>query len=328
MHLRRIIASALPLGLAAGQVQTKCNPLQSDCPPDPAFGADHVFDFTSGPLSDVWETTAGHVSLDKTGAAFTIAKEGDSPTIRTKFYIFFGRIEIWLRVAPGQGIISSAMLLSDDLDEIDWEFMGSNKSFATTNYFSKGILDYHNGGAHPMTGMQDEYHNYTLDWSKDELSWYINQNKVRSLKAVDANQTRSYPQTPARLSLGIWAGGSPDNAPGVRQWAGGDTDYSQSYTMYVQKVQISDYNSGREYSYGDHSGSWQSIKIEGGDSEAKQQLNREPEMSMSDRFNGLSRGAKTGIITPSSAPPPSATRWSSSKARGPTRTPAAPSAAA
>jgi Glycosyl hydrolases family 16 len=35
-------------------------------------------------------------------------------------YIFFGRVETWLKSAPGQGIVSSIVLESDDLDEIDW----------------------------------------------------------------------------------------------------------------------------------------------------------------------------------------------------------------
>lgn len=258
-------AAAAMLGLATAQVHTDCNPLEKNCPADPAFGTDSLFHFNATPNGALWETTAGTVDFDAdNGASFTINKQGDSPTLRTKFYFFFGRTEIWLKVAPGQGIVSSMMWLSDDLDEVDWEFLGSNKSFATTNYFGKGRQDWHNGGAHPMTGMQDDFHNYTTTWTKEQIQWFIDGKHVRTLTPNDANKTQNYPQTPMRMSIGIWAGGDPSLPEGTRKWAGGDTDYAHGpYTMHLRSAQVTDYSTGKEYTYGDHSGSWESIKIAG-----------------------------------------------------------------
>ncbi|PFH59105.1 hypothetical protein XA68_12796 [Ophiocordyceps unilateralis] len=299
MRVRHLLASTALLCLAAGQVTTKCNPLERDnCPPDPAFGSDHVWYFNSTPEADLWETTAGVVDYTSDGAAFTIKQQGDSPTLRTKFYFFFGRTELWLKVAPGTGIISSMMWLSDDLDEVDWEFLGSNKSFATTNYFGKGSQDWHNGGAHPMTGMQDDFHNYTTTWTKDQLEWYIDGNLVRTLHAADANDTRNYPQSPMRMSIGIWAGGDPSLPEGTRKWAGGDTDYSAApFTMWLQKAQVTDYSSGHQYVFGDRSGSWQSIKIEGGSSRAQDTLAKAPGKSTGDKWNDLPGGAKAAVYS-------------------------------
>ncbi|PNY28524.1 glycosidase crf1 [Tolypocladium capitatum] len=297
MLYRSLLAAASLLGLAAAQVHTDCNPMQKDCPADPAFGTDHVFQFNSTPSSNLWETTAGTVQYDaNNGAAFTIKKQGDSPTIRTKFYFFFGRTEIWLKVAGGRGIVSSVMWLSDDLDEVDWEFLGSNKSFASTNYFGKGLQDFRNGGMHPMSGMQDDFHNYTTVWTKQQIDWFIDGNHVRTLLANDANNTLNYPQTPMRMSIGIWAGGDPSLPEGTRQWAGGDTDYAAGpYTMRVQKAQVTDFSSGKEYSFGDRSGSWQSIKIAGGNSTAFEALNQVPEKSIGQKWDALPGGAKVGV---------------------------------
>ena len=250
---------------AAAQVTTSCQPLNTtNCPPDPAFGMDFNFNFNATPNNQVWETTVGPVTYDPVnGAAFTVAKQGDSPTIRTKFYYFFGRTEIWMKAAPGTGIISSMMMLSDDLDEIDWEFMGGNVSSAETNYFGKGQPDFHNAIYYPVNGgVQGDYHNYTTDWTKDKLDYYIDGQKVRTLLPQDANATHLYPQTPMRLSLGIWAGGDPSLPNGTRQWAGGDTDYSKGpFTMYVKSVRVTDYSNGSEYTYTDFTGSWESIQI-------------------------------------------------------------------
>lgn len=63
-----------------------------------------------------------YVKYGKQGAEFTFAKPGDSPQIWTDFYILFGHVDVVAQVAPGTGIISSSVLISDDYDEIDFEF--------------------------------------------------------------------------------------------------------------------------------------------------------------------------------------------------------------
>lgn len=48
-------------------------------------------------------------------------------------------------------------------------------------------------------------------------------------------------------------------------WAGGTTDYSAGpYTMYMKSISVTDYSTGTSYTYGDQSGSWESIKSNGG----------------------------------------------------------------
>lgn len=78
-------------------------------------------DFTKGDSAlDGWQTTAGNVKTGPNGAEFTINKKGDAPTIQTDFYFFYGKAEVKMKIAPGTGIVSSIVLESDDLDEIDW----------------------------------------------------------------------------------------------------------------------------------------------------------------------------------------------------------------
>ena len=62
----------------------------------------------------------GDVSFDDQGAAFVLAKQGDAPTIETENYFLFGNVEVKMKVAPGTGVVSSIVMESDDLDEIDW----------------------------------------------------------------------------------------------------------------------------------------------------------------------------------------------------------------
>ena len=271
------------------------------CPPDPALGTSHNFKFNQSVNGDLWSNYGGPVNFDSdTGAGFTITQSGDSPTLRTNFYFFWGRTEIWLKAAEGSGIVSSMMWLSDDLDEVDWEFLGGNDTHASTNWYGKGVEDYQNGAYHPMSGIQQDYHNYTTVWTKDKLEWYIDGGLVRTLLPSQANDTKAYPQTPMRMSLGIWAGGDPSMPVGTRQWAG-DVDYTKGpFTMYIKSAMVSDYSTGKEYTYGDKTGSFESIQIvdEGKNSTAVDNINKPPEAppkSIAEKWAELSSGAKIGI---------------------------------
>jgi hypothetical protein len=78
-------------------------------------------DFTQGESAlDGWVKASGDVTFGPDGAEFTVAKKGDAPTIDTDFYFFFGKAEVVMKAAPGVGIVSSIVIESDVLDEIDW----------------------------------------------------------------------------------------------------------------------------------------------------------------------------------------------------------------
>lgn len=259
------LLSAL-LSPVAAQTWTLCNPLnQTDCPTDTALGMNHTYDFTQSSAGSTWNTTAGNVQYsDDNGAAFTVANRGDAPTIQTTFYIFFGEVEVWLKAATGQGIISSIVLESDDLDEVDWEFTGTNTTHGETNYYGKGNTTAAASRAkwHPVSNPQGGFHNYTTRWTKESIQWFIDGAPVRELKYEDANGGQSFPQTPMNVRLGIWAAGDSKNNNYTIAWAGGETDYDDGpYTMYVKSARITDFSKGKEYKYGDQTGSWRCIQV-------------------------------------------------------------------
>lgn len=259
-----LLPAALLLGNVLAQTSSSCNPTKnSSCPADTAFASDYTFNFNTTPSTSLWTTTAGTVDWTDEGANFTVAKKGDSPTIRTEFYIFGGRVEIWMKAAPGQGIISSVMLLSDDLDEIDLEWLGGNGTAVQTNFFGKGVNNYTWESDFEVSGgTVNDFHNYTIDWKNSSLEWYIDDVHVRSLTPDQANNTHSYPQSPMRVYIGPWAGGDSSNPKGTIEWAGGETNYDDGpFTMSVKSCRITDYGRGTSYKYGDMTGTWDSIQM-------------------------------------------------------------------
>lgn len=135
--------------------------------------------------------------------------------IQSNWYIMFGKVEYVIQAAPGKGIVSSAVMQSDDLDEIDWEWLGVDDTQVQTNYFGKGDTStYNRGGYSADPNNQNQFKTYTIEWTSTQVVWQIDGQTVRVLtpETADPNQ---YPQTPMRVKVGVWAGGDPKNAPGT-----------------------------------------------------------------------------------------------------------------
>lgn len=259
-----LLAPLYLLNVVSAQTYTSCNPLTEACNPVPALSSLLVADFRriNSPELNRYESylTSNKVTyLEDLGAQFQITQRGDSPTVESDFYIMFGRVEFEAQAAPGQGVISSVVLISEDLDEIDIEWIGSDTNQFQTNYFSKGDTStYDRGGFHQVETPQNQFHNYTIDWTKDQVVWSVDGTVVRTLINTGNNY---YPQSPMQVRFGSWAGGDPGNAEGTIEWAGGEIDYSKGpYNFFIKAISVQDYSTGREYAYTDHSGTWMSIQ--------------------------------------------------------------------
>ncbi|KAJ5301712.1 hypothetical protein N7508_006575 [Penicillium antarcticum] len=261
-----IVALAATAQLGAAQTTTSCNPLKKTCSADTGLNKYRLnTDFTSGSMGR-WNTTAGTVTTTDLGAKFTVSEQGDAPTIESEFYIFFGHIDVKMRAANGTGIISTWILESDDLDEIDWEQISTYSTEIQTDYFGKGnTTSYDRGTTVTVTTPEETFHTYSIDWTSERIEWLLDGEVVRTLEYSDALNGKNYPQTPMRIRIGIWAGGDPDNSEGTIEWAGGETDYTEGpFSMYVESVDIINYNPAQAYKYTDKTGAYTSIKATNG----------------------------------------------------------------
>jgi len=260
-----VVSSSAFFALAQGS--TNCDPLNQTCPADPAFSSMvNTYDFTTGPSDEfVKELSQGLVTYGPEGMTFTIQKDGDSPRMNSKDYFMFGRVDITLQAAAGTGIVSSMVLQSDDLDEIDWEFIGGVNNQAQTNYFSKGYVGtYNRGGVTAVSGVTTGFHTYSFDWTEEQITWLVDNQPVRVLTKASVGD--AYPQSPCQLKIGSWVGGSPSNANGTIEWAGGLTDFSKApFIMYVKEIVITVSATGQSYVYTNKSGDSSSIELIGQD---------------------------------------------------------------
>ncbi|KAM3540163.1 hypothetical protein ARSEF1564_006906 [Beauveria bassiana] len=266
----KIAVALAAVSLVSAQTSTECNPLKSTCKPDPAFGKSGAnCDFTAG-ACDGFHTMAGKaVTYDSRGAIVAMDAPGQAPTLRSDNYLFFGRVDVELQAAPGKGIVTSVVLLSDDLDEIDFETVGFDNKQIQSNYFSKGddsVFD--RGGNHAVDNPLGAIHKYTFEWTPEKIDWIINGAVVRTLTRAAVGE--AFPQSPMQVKLGAWVAGYEGGRPGTIEWSGGIADFSNGPATAIYKsVKVVDYAGGssatdkdvKEYVYGDHSGSAKSIKI-------------------------------------------------------------------
>ncbi|KAH3899109.1 transglycosylase SCDLUD_004535 [Saccharomycodes ludwigii] len=238
-----------------------CNPLSATaaCSPNKALATSYVDTFSEQSSFFSNYTSTGEITYsEEDGMKMTMNKRFDNPGLKSNFYIMYGRLEIEFKCANGQGIVSSFYLQSDDLDEIDIEWLGGDSTQFQSNYFSKGnVTTYDRGEFHTVSNPCDTFHTYGIDWDMDKTVWSVDGQTVRTLLNTS---NEGYPQSPMAIYIGLWAGGDPTNPSGTIEWAGGETDYTDlPFYMFVKSMTVSDYSTGSTYSYSDQTGNWESI---------------------------------------------------------------------
>lgn len=298
--------------MVSAQTFTDCNPLKTTCPADPAFGNSKVTcDFTKGECDAFSSVPGTTLEYGDKGAIFKIATDAQAPTIKTGKYIFFGRIDVVVQAAAGKGVVTSAVLQSDDLDEIDWEWVGGDNTQVQTNYFSKGDTStYDRGAFHAVANPINSFHTYTVEWTSKGVNWLIDGNVVRTLNADNAKGgAAALPQSPMQIKLGTWVAGRPGAPEGTVQWAGGYVDLSNGPALgYYKSISIVDYagtdgpsdKSVKEYVYTDHSGSWQSIQVKAGDGSSDPKSSSTSAKASATQTSGTASGTSSGTSKPSS----------------------------
>lgn len=202
------------------------------------------------------------------GAVFSIAKEGDSPTFTSTKYMFFGRVDVTMRVAPGAGIVSTFVLESDVLDEVDWEWLGGNSEIGQANYFSKGDTSTYGKLEQDIAiaDTENTFHTYSMVWTPESIQWLVDGTSYRTL--TYASNPTQFPQTPMMVKFGIWCGGCSDQQ-GTRDWAGGAPNWAAApFNAYYKTIVIQDDSNGVanavSYEYGDQTGDYKSIIVNTG----------------------------------------------------------------
>ncbi|KAM6503356.1 glycoside hydrolase family 16 protein [Amanita muscaria] len=240
-----------------------CNPFASNtltsCRPNPVCqSATHVFSDNSRVLSNAtfyngnaseydWTLDKGNIiNTNSSGGelAMLLTQSNGGTRLSSTRYVHYGTITAKLKTGRWAGVVTAFITMSDIKDEIDWEFPGANTTEGQTNYFWEGVIPQGHNNGQTTTGISDtfsNYHDYSINWTPDTLTFLVDGNVVRTVKksdTVDSSGVANYPATPSRIQLSLWPAGINSSSPETVQWSGGminwnDPDYQAAGHFYA-----------------------------------------------------------------------------------------------
>ncbi|MCC5941588.1 MAG: glycoside hydrolase family 16 protein [Balneolaceae bacterium] len=124
----------------------------------------------------------------------------------------YGRFEVRMRAARGDGLVSSFFLYTgpsenNPWDEIDIEFLGKNTREMQINYYTNGV-----GGNEVMIDLgfdaADDFNNYAFEWLPDRINWFVNGELVHT----ETDESGTLPSHAMKIMVNLWPG------IGVDEW--------------------------------------------------------------------------------------------------------------
>ncbi|KAI1326674.1 carbohydrate-binding module family 18 [Xylariaceae sp. FL0255] len=201
----------------------------------------------------------------------TMPANSSGTVLASTVYMWYGNVTVNMKTSKDAGVISAFIFLGDVKDEIDFEWVGTELDIAQTNFFWQGnTIENSAGNITGLSNVNENFHEYTVEWTPDAINWYVDGNLGMTRKKSDTwnatTNSYSFPQTPVRVQLSVWPGGASSNAPGTIAWAGGPIDWNSQaiqqdgyYYSTLGEITMTCYqtnsppgtNSGRSYTYKD-----------------------------------------------------------------------------
>jgi len=198
--------------------------------------------FYNGNASEYdWVVDKGNMLMSNGELDIILTETNGGTRLSSTRYVHFGRITATLKTGRWPGVVTAFITMADDKDEIDWEWPGAATTEAQTNLYWQGVPNYNNGKTiSNLTDTYSNFHDYTIDWQPDSLSWEIDGQVVRTVLKSDLKG--AFPSAPSRVQISIWPAGIPSSPNGTIEWAGGmidwkDPDYVGAGNQFYSRFQ-------------------------------------------------------------------------------------------
>lgn len=148
--------------------------------------------------------------------------------ISSNEYFQYGTVEVEMMMAKGENVVTAIVLLADNKDEIDYEFVGKDTSIIQSNLYYKGEPIYETNAEYHNTNLDltTSFNNYTIVWQPGNLRWFINGKLLR--------RETMFPDTASKLYIGIWGAD-------VSKWGGTGLVFNAvtpNYKSIVKRIEI------------------------------------------------------------------------------------------
>ncbi|SCU86612.1 LAFA_0E01948g1_1 [Lachancea sp. 'fantastica'] len=190
---------------------------------------------------------------DENALLLTMPQYSSGAVLSSTRYMWYGKVSARMKTSHLGGVVTAFIMFSSVQDEIDYEFVGANLTNVQTNYYFEGDLNWTHSKNITASDTFENYHDYEIDWHEDHLDWLVDGKVGRTLyKNHTYNASTGlydYPQTPSRIQLSIWPGGTNVSSYWTKLWAGGEIDWNAPdiqdpgyYYATIQSVNITCYD--------------------------------------------------------------------------------------
>jgi hypothetical protein len=99
----------------------------------------YLGDYSDGTNWVASGSPAAYNSGGTQGVLLTMAQDTVGTLLQSTKYVWYGKISATMRTSQGAGVVTAFILMSDDRDEIDFEFVGVDINHAQSNFYSQGV---------------------------------------------------------------------------------------------------------------------------------------------------------------------------------------------
>ncbi|KAI7878373.1 concanavalin A-like lectin/glucanase domain-containing protein [Mucor mucedo] len=166
----------------------------------------------------------------------------NAPNFIAPQLLHYGKVTYQLKTSGVAGAVTAAILMAPGGgDEIDFEMLGGDRNKVQTNYFYAGGIVYGvNGGDHDTEDTAAGFHNYTIDWSPEQIQWLVDGTVIRTTTKKETCNDKnvcSFPSHPTSVQVGLWDSSDPSS---TAEWAKGPINWNttESVTAVIKSVSI------------------------------------------------------------------------------------------
>ena len=155
-----------------------------------------------------------YIKAEREGEHYTSTKINT----KGKKALQYGRFEVRAKLAVGKGVWPAFWLLGTNIDQVGWplcgeidvlEYVGRSPQEIFTSLHTKaGHGDYASTKTTCIENIEEGFHTYTADWTKDQITFYVDGQKVYTFAPKDKSQEVWPFNQPFYLLVNLAVGGN------------------------------------------------------------------------------------------------------------------------
>ncbi|MDN3717716.1 family 16 glycosylhydrolase [Vibrio breoganii] len=199
---------------------------------------------TSGSSAPAENQNANQDTMAASGKLNTTDVPLYGAEVYSKDKVKFGKFVVRMKMVSNPGVVSSFFTYDNESwqggipwREIDIEVIGKNPNQFQTNLITGDSGNrIHSENIHELANM-DEFHEFTVIWTPDKISWLVDGKEVYTERAEDSQQVIDMRSSPQSYRMNLWISEAAE-------WVGKFNKEDLPLYQYVDWIEYHSYENG------------------------------------------------------------------------------------